>query len=101
PAGPADVSAPHGEQSPRAGRGDDHVDPDTVTTQRNSESGRTRVLATARGCESVLVGVLSRRGNQWHAAGPHQTERPGRWRTRREALLGLLAEHTPSQMSVP
>src|SRR5699024_1955520 len=101
PAGPADVSAPHGEQSPRAVRADEHVDPDTVTTHRNSESGRTRVLATARGGESVLVGFLSRHGNQWHATGPHQTERPGRWRTKHEALLGLLAEHTPSHLSVP
>lgn len=78
---------------PRAIAGHERIDPDTVTTERNPDTGTTRVLATSNNGEPVLVGFLDRTGKQWHAQGPHMTRLPGHWRTKNEALLRLVEAH--------
>lgn len=77
----------------------ERIDPDTVTTKRNPDTGTTRVLATAADGQPVLIGFLDRHGRQWHAQTPHLTSVPGRWRTRQEALLRLVEPHARSQQA--
>jgi len=89
------------ETALRALRGDELVDPDTVTSSRDAETGTHRVTATDSNGSPVLVGFLARAGRQWQPQTPHHNPRGSPVRTKREALLQLLAEHTPSQMSVP
>lgn len=89
------------ENEPRAIRPAEHVDPDTVTTTRNPDTGTTRVLATAPDDAEVVVGFLTRSGRQWRAADPHRTRLPGHWRTKNEALLHLIDRHVPSHLSAP
>lgn len=79
--------------SPRAIGGHERIDPDTVTTERNPDTGTTRVLATAGTGESVLVGFLERQARKWHAQTPYMISLPGHWRTRQEALLRLIEPH--------